>query len=236
MADDQIVNDVSVAEMEALIKRLPTVLRCVVSVNDWGAVEEIHVLTTVERAPKQIVRDVESALYAQWNLRVDHKRISVAQIVDDGEDPGRRPDTLSSRLVIAEYRVDSDAMNHSARADVSLTWSDDRATVFRGEWQGRYVPSQHFLTMAWASVDAVNKIPHLAHPFVLTELKEITLASRPVIVVAVCQVDDRRRESLLVGASEIRGDGHGASVRAVLDAINRRAAVPRQHTTLEEGI
>src|SRR5213075_3237175 len=57
--------------------------RIVASSN--GAVDEIHLLTTVEVTPKQTVRNVESALMAHLGMRVSHKKISVAT----SDDPHR---------------------------------------------------------------------------------------------------------------------------------------------------
>ena len=219
------VNEVTVEEMEQLICQLPAVLKCAVSVNDWGSVEEVHVLTSVERAPKQIVRDVESALLAQYNLRVDHKRVSVAQIVTD--EPREAATRETRRLKIFEYHIDTDALNHTAYTRVTLQWGDDAGDRVQGEWNGRYMPSQYFQVMAWAAVEAVNQVPSLPAPVVLSEIRRVTLANRSVVLVGLTQFDERRRESLLIGAAEERGDGPGASVRAVLDAVNRKLSGSR---------
>jgi hypothetical protein len=55
-----------------------------------GAVEEIHLLTTTEYAPKQTVRNVESALMAHLGMRVSHKKISVATSADPARQDGPR--------------------------------------------------------------------------------------------------------------------------------------------------
>ncbi|AEW05137.1 hypothetical protein Sulac_1640 [Sulfobacillus acidophilus DSM 10332] len=219
MADDDF-NHVSVQDMETLICQLPSVLRCAVTVTDWGAVEEIHVLATTDRSPKQIVRDVESALLARWNLRVDHKRISVAQIVDEENGPTvRQP----ARLTIVEYHMDIDSIQHLATTRVILKWSDavDDQT-YTGHWSGRYLGTQYYHVMAWAAVDALNQLPELPRPLVLLDLKTLILAERTVVAVALGQPGTRRQTTVLIGAAEERGDGQGASVRAVLDAVNRR--------------
>jgi hypothetical protein len=224
MALDE-VNEVTVEEMENLICQLPTVMKCAVSVNDWGAIEEIHVLTNLERNPKQIVRDVESALLARYHLKVDHKRISVAQIVPEGSTgDGQTSMTQGGRLKIHEYHLESDALNQTGLARVIFAWGESEADRVTGQWSGRYLPSQHYQIMAWAAVDAINHIPGLVGPIVLTECRTVTLANRSVVLVALSQYDRRRRETLLVGTAEDRGDSHGASVRAVLDAVNRKVA------------
>jgi len=45
-------------------------------------VSEIHVLTTSDQQAKQVVRNIESALMAQLGLKIDHRKISVAQTAD----------------------------------------------------------------------------------------------------------------------------------------------------------
>ncbi|MCY0900365.1 MAG: hypothetical protein OWU33_15820 [Firmicutes bacterium] len=217
-------NEVTVADMEQLICQLPSVLKCAVTVNDWGAIEEIHVLTTVERTPKQIVRDVESALYAQWNLRVDHKRISVAQIVGDEEERDR-PAPHERRLRIHEYHMEADSINQTAHTRVVLAWGEGEDERVVGQWSGAYLPSQYYQVMAWAAIDAINRVPGMLGPVVLAECRTVQLANRNVVLLALSQYDHRRRERLLIGAAEERGDGQGASVRAVLDAVNRRLAM-----------
>src|SRR5512138_3376780 len=63
---------------EELLATLPGVIAARIIASDNGAVDEIHVLTTEEVAPKQTVRNIESALIAHLGMRVSHKKISVA--------------------------------------------------------------------------------------------------------------------------------------------------------------
>ncbi len=210
------VEQVPVSDIENLILKIPMVLKCHVTINDWGGVEEIHALSTVERAPKQIVRDIESALLSQWNLRVDHKRISIAQIVPDA------PSQNLGRLIIGEYFMDWDTANQMGHATVTLHPGNNIMEEYEGEWQGRYIPSQYHHVMAQATIEAINNVPGITHRFVLAELRTLALASRSVVVVGLSFLNRRRREEVLIGAAQERGDGQGAAIRAVLDAINRR--------------
>ena len=63
---------------EELILTLPGVVSAKIIESESGAVEQIHVLTTAELTPKQVVRNIESALMAHLAMRVDHRKISVA--------------------------------------------------------------------------------------------------------------------------------------------------------------
>ena len=66
-------------EGEALIRTLPAIASARVLRASDGAVREIHVLATPELSPKQIVRNIESAMLARYGARIDHRAISVAQ-------------------------------------------------------------------------------------------------------------------------------------------------------------
>src|SRR5439155_1253819 len=67
---------------ENLIASLTGVMSARVVVTPLGEVSEIHVLTTSDQQAKQVVRNIESALMAQLGLKIDHRKISVAQTAD----------------------------------------------------------------------------------------------------------------------------------------------------------
>lgn len=104
------------SELEARVERLIACLSGVVSVRaiagEDGRVQEIHVLTTPELQPKQVVRNVESALSAGLGLEVDRRIVSVAQVRDAryaevaGEPPGEVGPAEAARpqrLVLVRY-------------------------------------------------------------------------------------------------------------------------------------
>src|SRR2546426_289571 len=71
-----------VKRAENLIAGLTGVLSARVVVTPLGEVSEIHVLTLSDMQPKQVVRNVESALMAQLGRRTDPRKISGAQTAD----------------------------------------------------------------------------------------------------------------------------------------------------------
>ena len=75
---------------EELIATLPGVLSVRIVPGETGAIDEVHVLTTEQVAPKQTVRNIESALIAQLGLRVNHRKISIATSLDQPR-PVERP-------------------------------------------------------------------------------------------------------------------------------------------------
>src|SRR3972149_5070361 len=71
-----------VKRAENLLQSLEGVLSARVVVSPVGEVTEVHVLSQSGTHPKQVVRNVESALLAHLGLKVDHRKISVAQTAD----------------------------------------------------------------------------------------------------------------------------------------------------------
>lgn len=67
---------------EELISTLPGVLSVRIVPGFSGDIEEIHVLATSEYVPKNMVRNIESALIAQLGLKINHRKVSIAQSLD----------------------------------------------------------------------------------------------------------------------------------------------------------
>ncbi len=81
----------SEAEVERLIGALRGVRSSRVIMASDGRIVEIHVLSTPEFHPKQVVRNVESALSAALRLDVDRRIISVSQLQEDMPPPREAP-------------------------------------------------------------------------------------------------------------------------------------------------
>ena len=71
-----------VRRAENLLTSLEGVLSARVVTTPLGEVSEVHILANAGLAPKQLVRNIESALLAQLGLRVDHRKISIAQTAE----------------------------------------------------------------------------------------------------------------------------------------------------------
>ena len=64
-----------------------------------GEVSEVHILAQAGLAPKQLVRNIESALLAQLGLKVDHRRISIAQTADVKPIEALERDTVRDKVL-----------------------------------------------------------------------------------------------------------------------------------------
>ena len=66
-----------------LLSNLTGVFASNVDIAEDGSIREIHILGSQSRNPKQIARDVQSALASAFDIRIDHRIISIAQIPSD---------------------------------------------------------------------------------------------------------------------------------------------------------
>ncbi|MGE5542269.1 MAG: hypothetical protein ACM3WT_04460 [Bacillota bacterium] len=207
---------VSVDEIESLLSRLPGVLSSRVVVNNWGAIEEIHILSNTERNPKQMVRDVESTLAARWGITIDHKKVSVAQLTPLSAKAG------PSRVKLLNVILTNDTQKGRMSARVVLTKLEEMDVTYEGTAEGANARYQSYRTVCQAAVAALNQVIEPNNVFVLEDVGTMFLSKREVAVVAVSLVTARGNEELLVGAAPVKGDGLEAAVKATLDAANRR--------------
>ena len=130
-----------------------------------GEVEEVHMLTTAEVKPKQTVRNVESALLAHLDLSVDHRKISVAQTTEKGQEsipepvlpvqimPDPEPTANESRLLFYSHQVETERSNQ-VRHRVEVEWQGER---FVGEASAADLPRPKLEAVAEATLKAVAK-------------------------------------------------------------------------------
>lgn len=98
---------------EQLLGSLTGVVSAHVVADATGDIVEIHVLSTGDLHPKQMVRNVESALSAGLGLEIDRRIVSVAQIQADVDSNGQnRAGTAAAAAdgaAAGSTRVDADA-------------------------------------------------------------------------------------------------------------------------------
>ena len=71
-----------VRRAENLLTSLEGILSARVVTTPLGEVSEVHILAQAGLQPKQLVRNIECALLAQLGLKVDHRKISIAQTAE----------------------------------------------------------------------------------------------------------------------------------------------------------
>lgn len=208
---------VNANDIESIVCRLRDVIAVSVVADDRGDVAEIHVLTGSSRPPKQVVRDVESAIMARLGVAVDHKKISIAQ-VEDGS-----PRIDHSRLKFSDVSI---SLNGS-RTEATVRMNKDGA-VFSGSASGSGSPNAQMKLIASATLRAIEDSGLASANIILEDVTELQVGGRRVAVVMVNMVTDRG-EDLLTGSAVIKQDVWKGVVNATLDAVNRRLSVPHDH-------
>lgn len=196
---------------EDVIKRIDSVLHVKIVANESETdLSEIHVLSNNHRAPKQIVRDIESSLLAAFDYRIDRRTLSIAQIETD--EPSR---------IIKRIRFDGLSFKNSgnyAECSVKLIFEDEE---FESTQSGIKTASNTKKIVAEAAIKAVEKILGQGMLFdiqdvIITDGRDVSFVSVLVNVVI------SGIEETLVGSSIIKNDLNEAIVKAALGAINRR--------------
>lgn len=211
---------------EELLTTLPGVISARIIASETGAVDSIHVLTTLEATPKQTVRNVESALIAHLGMRVDHRKISVATSVDAPKD---RPS--GEMKAIPEVAVGAVDRRRLYFEDVEVRRSrakgvSCRVTLrkgeesFLGESEGVESERSRVDLAARATLLAISQAEKHERSLNLEGVKVIDAFDREFVFVGVT-VRVARETALLTGSCEVRESAETASALAVLDATNR---------------
>lgn len=215
-------------DLEVSLRQLPGIRAASVVTGPDAVPTEIHVLASTEKAPKQIVRDVQSVALARFDLDIDHRIVSVVQFEDEGfaEDgaPGqpnghdRGTDSASSartRPSVSAVTVRSAGTDLEAVVDLTLgeiSWT--------GQSRGAASAASRPRLVANATLEALTDLLGLTAELEYAGIHPA--GERQVVVAVVSVVEPRLGPQPVSGSAIVRGDVADASARAVLDALNRR--------------
>lgn len=194
--------------MEKDIERIDSVSSCRF-VKENGEIKEIHIVSNGTRSPKQISRDIQSVLIAAYDVNVDYKKISIAEL--PGEDLGKREDRLKIDMIAFE--------DNGKKATVKVSLSDDcqsYETTLTGINTNRNIDRM----LVKAVLNCVEDAQGTEDRFILEDVRSINLSSDGVVVVILVYIVGEV-EKYLCGSSLIENDHKKAIVKATLDALNR---------------
>ncbi|NLX87772.1 MAG: hypothetical protein GXY97_11590 [Clostridiales bacterium] len=209
MAQKQNVTETALQE---LINDIEGIVSSKVKLDDTGNLVEIHALADKSRNAKQIVRDIQSAVTAKFDLEIDHRIISIAQLSCDSVVQ------RDMRIVFKGMEVASKGLEIDVRVILSHGEKD-----YCGSQKGINTTTSINRTIAQATLKALSDFLNIGEIFVVEDVGTLNIAKTNVVVVAVTCVD-KNGEQLLIGSSMNLGDIKEAVVKATLDAVNRRIA------------
>ena len=208
------------AQYRSLLCKLPGVYASAVLEDADGAVREIHIVASNARNPKQINRDVQSALLAAFDLSVDHRIISIAQIganpFPEGDASPNVPDGHPGlRLQCVGVQSGVEAESYHVRVHLKAAKQDLCA-----EASCRNTPTQRQQAAAQATLSAVHAYMNRERFYTLIATQATSAGGIP-IAVTVLESSDGRDERLLIGAAQQGDDPATGFVKSTLDALNR---------------
>lgn len=216
-----------VRRAENLLTSLEGVLSARVVTTPLGEVSEVHVLAASGLQPKQLVRNIESALLAQLGLKIDHRKISVAQTADVRplealEQGAVRERAMHRAALFEQLQVAPGRRPHRVSIRVTLSFLGQTETA---EEESSDTPRSKVDAAARAAVSVLDALLS-DHSVALEGARIVEAFDREFVMVAV-QGLGGREALLLIGTAEIKESAERAAVFAVLDATNRWAEARR---------
>jgi len=196
-----------------LISRIEGVRSARVLFDEDGIAKEINVIADDNKNPKQMTRDIQSALNTTFEVDVDQRIINVSRPKED------RP--LSSVVRLQYDGMELHTGPKRTKVTVHLSYKgraySGSATLSHGLFgRGRMV--------AQATVEAMNEFVG-RQAFELVDVVQEHIGGRQLLVAMVyCAV----RSQLLLGSALVELDNDTAALKAVLNASNRLIDVIRQ--------
>jgi hypothetical protein len=218
MADLQ--NRAAVADIEGTLARLRGIESVRLVTDEHSEIVEVHVLANQGRHPKQIGRDIESALFSEFGIPIDHRKISIAQVGEAEEAPVE----ARLRFVSIDYSID----RTSARARVTVGRGEETFVGAASAPTGGDANQEELVSRA--TLEAVQEFlrgTSVGQDNIVMELRDFsrTDSSGRSFFTATVRVRGERGDLDLIGSALIRDDPWRAAACATLDALNRRLSV-----------
>ena len=219
--------------IEKLLVELDGVGSIKIVADGHGGIDEIHVLSNSPLGPKRVVRNIESALLAEFGLQIDHRKISVARTRQPEISPA--PETLSQAAEAAveapvAQRVEASAprtelmgvqtkrqAGHEFSCRVELARGEDR---FKGEAEGPDFERSRIEVAATAVLEALLQTVSDDVRLGLQGVSVLESLGRSFVVVVV-GVSVGRQATTLSGIETVADSIEEAAVFATLKATNR---------------
>ena len=212
-------------EIDRLLETLTGVVRAKVRLAPEGdGLSEIHILSDGAAPPKQIVRNVETLLQTAFDLKIDHRVVSIAVLKEEDEHVAPPPAPAAPpapRVVFQRLRVVPED-SYKCTAYVELLMGD---VIFEGSHRDADTPRARLHTCGRAVLDALDYLGEKEIALYLAGIEQVRLFQRDVVV-ALIEARHGRHHVRMVGSSAVAEDPNEAAVLAVLDAVNRFISRP----------
>jgi hypothetical protein len=231
MADVDRLADLGALEHE--LQRIPGVSAVRVVVDGDSKPIEIHVLASLTRHAKQLVRDVQSVAKAGFDVDIDRRIVSIVQLDGpagmggDGDisgEPSELDDDSGPGLDPKRVVVDGVSINRNGPRAIAQVRLGRNGAQALGTAEGAASTVLLPALVARATLDALSFLEANAGRLEIEGATVQQVGDRSVALVSLVLLGTATEESLL-GAAMVRHAGfEDAVVRSVLNAVNRRLA------------
>ncbi len=211
-----------VEDIEKSLKDLSDILFAKIVLSEDRDIKEIHIITKDSSNPKGITRDIESFLLAKYNIQVDYRKISIAQVKDkEIKDELMKEEESESSLRLKFSDIKAGAIGNQFEVCVKL---ESNGKIYEGKVSGKNWGENQEYLVAKAALEGISSYLEGSIFFQVDEIKKIELDSKEILIISINLIDSKRKENL-VGSTVIKDDLNKAVVKAILKATNRRVLI-----------
>jgi hypothetical protein len=221
MSETDITRRLPDDQYRSLLLKLPDVFAANILMDGDNTVREVHIVAGLNRSPKQISRDVQSALLAAFDLRVDHRVISIAQLASNPFERQGRSDRAGGGMRIQCMEVSTHVEERQYHVSVCLRYGEHD---FRGEAVCRNTTTQRMHAAVQATLNAVHSVLGIDNLFTIVTTQS-TEVGGTVVALTLLEYSYALEERLLIGAAQQSEDIAVGFVKSTLDALNRNLSI-----------
>lgn len=200
----------NIETMEEYLKKIRSVSGCKVVLDEDNNIEEIHIVSDLKRNPKQILRDIEAILMAEFDVVIDYKKVSIAQIKSDVVQNDGDP-----RLKLKSIEFNNNGSNVEVRVVL-----EKQGQVYESSMSGVNTSSNVNRILGNTVLRAVEIHCEIEDVFVFEDARLVNLSNVEVMVVSISSRYNGREE-VYTGSAKVGNDPREALARATMDAVNR---------------
>lgn len=195
-------------DFEGIINKIQGVVSVKI-ISEGENISEVHILSSKLRAPKQIVRDIESSLMAAFGYKIDRKVISIAQIEMEQCKTLKRMELEGISIATSGSFIE---------CTVKLLYEEEEYFV---EQRCIKTADNKKKIVAKGTIRAVEKILGQAVLFEICDV--IVSVNREITFVNVLlNMVSSEGENIIIGSAIVKEDLNEAIAKAALDAVNRK--------------
>ncbi|BBJ27847.1 hypothetical protein [Athalassotoga saccharophila] len=196
-------------ELSKMLSTLDGVMKAKVVVDpESGELTEVHILAYGDKNPKQIVRDVETAILTVAGERIDRRIISIAQI--GGNEGSENP---SFKVESAGLSEDGSEIEVGVGISFGLSSKESKKRGIKS--------FKNVLKLAGeAAMEAMESVSDSKLKFSLDEIREVTIEDRKFFIGTMTVISGAGMTRELVFAGKIEFNSVRDVAEAIIEKVN----------------